>query len=31
MLCREPIKINDNMHNYEFIGGTFNYVTYVTS
>ena len=24
-------KINDNRHNYDFIGGTLNYVTYVMS
>ena len=31
ILYREPIKINDNRHNYGFIGGTLNYVTYVMS
>ena len=31
ILCREPIKVNDNMHNCDFIGGTLNYVTYVMS
>ena len=31
IVCREPIKINDNRHNYDFIEGTFNYVTYVMS
>ena len=30
-LCREPIKINDNRHNYEFIRGTIKYVTCVMS
>ena len=31
ILCREPIKINDNRQNLDFIGGTLNYVTYVMS
>ena len=31
ILCREPIKINDNRLNNDFIGGTLNYVTYVMS
>ena len=31
ILCRESIKINDNRHNYDFIVGTLNYVTYVMS
>ena len=31
ILCREPIKINKLRHDYDFIGGTLNYVTYVMS
>ena len=31
ILRREPMKINDIGHNYNFIGDTLNYVTYVIS
>ena len=31
ILCGEPIKINDNRHDYDFIGVTLNYVTHVMS
>ena len=31
IICKEPIKMYDNNQCFVFIGGTLNYVTYVTS